>query len=94
MRSTTSDNANRPAVRARMLVAAIALLATGAAGTAAHAAEMTVPPPAPAAYNWTSVYIGVIPQRCARRCLLQAGRCAPRHHRHTLDRRGEWSATY
>jgi outer membrane immunogenic protein len=56
MRSSPSDRSNRLGARGRTLVAAVALLA---AGTSARAADLGLPAPAPAAYNWTSVYIGV-----------------------------------
>jgi outer membrane immunogenic protein len=58
MRSSTSDRRNRLGAYARILMAAVALLATG---TASRAADLGVPAPAPvpAVYNWTSVYIGV-----------------------------------
>jgi outer membrane immunogenic protein len=54
MRSSTSDRSKKPGTRI-LVTAAVAVLATG---TAARAADLTLPPPAPAAYNWTSIYIG------------------------------------
>lgn len=57
MRSSTSETSNRFGARGCIVVAALALLA---AGTTARAADLGLPAPAiPAAYNWTSVYIGV-----------------------------------
>jgi outer membrane immunogenic protein len=57
MRSSTSDRNIKLGARGRIVVAAFALLA---AGTTARAADLGVPAPAaPAACNWTSVYVGV-----------------------------------
>ncbi len=56
MWSSTSDRRKKRGARGRILVAAAALWACG---TAARAADLAPPPPAPAAYNWTSIYIGV-----------------------------------
>lgn len=56
MRSSTSDRTNKRGARGRIFVAAVALLANG---TAARATDLALPPPAPAVYDWTSVYIGV-----------------------------------
>lgn len=54
MWSSTFDRSKKRGARGRILVAAVARRACGAA---ARAADLALP--APAAYNWTSIYIGV-----------------------------------